>query len=346
MPVRFGAIYFPAYSGQSRLNPQWYLNNQLSPAQYQTRAPWFAQQLSAQTMYINAIQADIDQDCIYAANGGIKYWVYGWYANAGEPNNGTNSLQTEWKLYQASPNKGLVNWCLDIGMQGFNAYVNTDQTTLLNYVLQSTYEKVLGNRPLIYFGSNEGGNTTGVAAAITTFNATCTANGLGIPYYVVMNFDPATAATAMTTVGAHAITTYARAFGGGGSRVSFSTYIADQGSQWNAWKAQGKDCVLNLTAGWNLNPIGARGYPGDGYGRAGIEAHMYDRVEIATPAELVTLATNAKASMAATPAQFPANTALWYAWSEHNEGGFLRPTWSSTGPNKTRLDALASVHNS
>lgn len=344
--TRFGAIYFPAYAGQTRGNAQWYINNQLSVAQHQTRAPWFAQSLSAQTLRIEATQANIDQDCVYAANGGIKYWVYGWYANAGEPNNGTNSLCTEWKLYQTSPNKNLVNWCLDISMQGFVAYVNSDLTTLINYVKQTNYEKITGNRPLIYFGSNEGSNTTGVAAAITTFNATCTANGLGIPYYVVMNFDPVAAATAVTTVGANAITTYARAVGGIGSCFPFASFISDQSAQWNAFKVAGKDVVLNLTSGWNTIPIRSRGDPGDSYSRGGIEANGYDYVTPATTTELVTLANNAKAFIAANPTVCVVNTALWYAWSEHTEGGYLRPLWSATGPNTSRLDALASVHNS
>jgi hypothetical protein len=61
---------------------------------------------------------------------------------------------------------------------------------------------------------------------------------------------------------------------------------------------------------------------------------------------LVTLATAVKTFMAANAAQCPANTAIWYAWSEHTEGGYLRPLWSASGPNKSRLDALVTVHNS
>jgi hypothetical protein len=345
MPVRFGAIYFPAWSGQSRGNSQWYINNELSQGGYQTRAPWFSQQLSAQTLHINATQADIDQDCIYAANGGIKYFAFGWYANAGEPGDGTHSMQTEWKLYQASPNKGLVNWCLNISFTKFVAYTTSDMATLVNYVKQASYEKVLGGRPLIYLGPHES-NTTGVAAAVTAFRSACGTAGAGDPYFVVMNFDGPTAAAAMTTIGAQAITTYARAYAFA-SRYPFANYIADQQGQWEGhWKPTGKPLVPNVTSGWNTNPIHARGEANGSYARAGVEAMLYDRVEIATTAELVTLANAAKTFMAANAAQCPANTALWYAWSEHCEGGYLRPTWSASGPNTSRLDALASVHNS
>jgi hypothetical protein len=301
-------------------------------------------ELSAHTIHIEMSQSDMDQDCIYARDGGIKYFVFGWYGVAGEPGGGTHSMQTEWNLYQASPNNGMVNWCLNILMQSFVGYVNTDQTKLLNWVKQPNYEKVLGGRPLIILGPNES-NTTGVAAAITTFRATCAANGAGDPYVVVMNFNPSTASSAATAIGAQCITTYA--FPPNASyRYPFSSYATNQASGWGAWIASGKDVILNLTSGWNLNPAHSSGYPGDIYERCGIEAMMYDRIEIATPAELVTFATNAKSYMTANPAAFPANTALWYAWSEHTEGGFLRPTWSLTGPNKARLDALTAVHNS
>jgi hypothetical protein len=184
-----------------------------------------------------------------------------------------------------------------------------------------------------------------VAAAVTAFRTACSTNGVGDPYIVVMNFDPTTAATAATTVGAQAITTYARAYAGV-SRQTFANYIADQQSQWGAFKATGKEMVPNVTSGWNTSPIRARGYPGDSYSRGGIEANMYDHVVPATPAELVTLANACKTFIAANAAQCPANTALYYAWSEHTEGGYLRPLWSATGPNTSRLDALATVHNS
>jgi len=346
MPVRFGAIYWSGWSGQSRSNSQWYTNNQMSPSQNQTRAPWFSQQLSAHTLYINKTQAQMDQDCIYASDGGIKYWVFGWYGNAGEPGHGTNSLASEYKLYDASPNKNLVKWCFNIGMQKFKDYVNTDLAKLIGYVQQVNYEKVFANRPLIYFGHVESiASSEGVAEAVAGFRAACSSNGVGDPYFVVMNFDGPTAKAAMTEVGAQAITTYARAYGGV-SRQSFANYIADQQSQWNNhWKPTGAQLVPNVTSGWNVSPIRSRGTPGDSYNRGGIEANMYDHVVPATPAELVTLATACKTFMADNAAQCTANTALWYAWNEHSEGGYLSPLWSASGPNKTRLDALASVHN-
>jgi hypothetical protein len=347
MTVRFGALYYPCWTGQARSNSQWYTNNELSPALYQTRAPWFSQQLSEHTTYINATQAHIDQDCIYARDGGIKYFMFQWFGVAGQAGDGTNSLQGEFKLYQASPNKGLVNWCLNIGMQAFLAYVNTDLAKLVAYVKQSNYETVLGSRPLIYFGHNESVSTsTGVAAAVTAFRAACASNGVGDPYIVVMNFDGPTAAAAMTAVGAQAITTYSRAYSGA-SRKTFASYIADQQSQWeNHWKPTGVPLVPNVTSGWNTSPIRARGEFNSSYARGGVEARMYDHVVPATPAELVTLATAVKTFMAANAAQCPANTAIWYAWSEHTEGGYLRPLWSASGPNKSRLDALVTVHNS
>lgn len=40
----------------------------------------------------------------------------------------------------------------------------------------------------------------------------------------------------------------------------------------------------------------------------------------------------------------PANAIIIYAWNEHDEGGWLSPTWSPDGnPNTARLDAIRSV---
>jgi hypothetical protein len=342
MPVRFGAIQWPSWSGQARSTTQWYSNNQLSPAGYQTRAPWFAQQLSAQTLYINATQAHTDQDIIYARDGGIKYWAYVWYGN--NPQDGTSSLQSEWNQYQASPNKLLVNWCLIPAVAStFVTDVTANIMRYIGYFQQPNYEKVLTNRPLIYL---LGGNVSGMAGAITSLRTACSANGVGDPYIVVMEFDPTQASNDATAIGANAITTYARAYGGA-SQKTFASYIDDQQSQWeNYWRPTGRQLVPNVTSGWNISPIRARGFPGTSYSRGGTDANQYDMVVPATPAELVTLATRCKTFIADNAAQCPANTAIWYAWSEHTEGGYIRPLWSSTGPNKTRLDALVTVHNS
>ena len=46
----------------------------------------------------------------------------------------------------------------------------------------------------------------------------------------------------------------------------------------------------------------------------------------------------------ANPEVCPARTVIIYAWNEHDEGGWLCPTWSPDGrPDRRRLEAIRKV---
>ncbi len=67
----------------------------------------------------------------------------------------------------------------------------------------------------------------------------------------------------------------------------------------------------------------------------------------ATPAEIAAHLERALTFVRAHPAICPANTVIVYAWNEHDEGGWLCPTWMPDGkPDTSRLDALGALLHS
>ena len=62
-----------------------------------------------------------------------------------------------------------------------------------------------------------------------------------------------------------------------------------------------------------------------------------------TPDELAAHVTEALGWVDARTDVATAGTAIVYAWNEHDEGGWLCPTWTAAGPDETRVDALADA---
>jgi hypothetical protein len=63
-----------------------------------------------------------------------------------------------------------------------------------------------------------------------------------------------------------------------------------------------------------------------------------------TPTELAAHLGRALAFVKAHPSVCPANTVIVYAWNEHDEGGWLCPTWTPSGsPDTSRLEAIRAV---
>ena len=68
------------------------------------------------------------------------------------------------------------------------------------------------------------------------------------------------------------------------------------------------------------------------------------RHEEERPSEQANETTRAVAFVKANPSACPANTIIVYAWNEHDEGGWLCPTWTPSGsPDTSRLDAIRSI---
>ncbi|PIK73714.1 hypothetical protein CS379_06860, partial [Methylobacterium frigidaeris] len=142
-----GAIRWDAWNAGAGSLEQGPVQAALGPAQFQTRAPWFAQRISPYAMSIDGNQQSImDQEITYAKNAGLNYWAYCWYGDTDLP------MQKAWDLHQASAIKNQVNWCmiLQFSRMGNATKFNSLISTYVGYFQQSNHQKVLGGRPLLY----------------------------------------------------------------------------------------------------------------------------------------------------------------------------------------------------
>lgn len=331
--VRVGAIRFDAwYCGETQPGTSaWYASHDLDSPAWQSRAPFFAKQLSPALMSINGQQADMDAELVYASNAGLKWFAWAWYP-------ASTSYRNAWNYYQASPNKNLVNWCVLIGMASLAGNFPTT-SEYLSFFQQANYEKV-GSRPLIVvFYDNS--SQSAAATAITNLRSACSSAGLGNPYILLQCPVASLAASTMTAIGADAIGAYSATPSGNGPIpfTTMDTYVQNYNA---ALVATGNPVIPSIMSGWDRRPRIERPPVFD------VEWKPYgalsNYVAPGTPAQIASHFSSVIAAVTTSPSAYPANKALAYSWNEFDEGGgCLCPTWTSNGPNTAILDALKGV---
>jgi hypothetical protein len=95
-----------------------------------------------------------------------------------------------------------------------------------------------------------------------------------------------------------------------------------------------------VTTGWEKNP--RKDHP------VSWELdHDYHRQTVfpavATPGEIAAHLGRSLEFVRRHPTICRANTVIVYAWNEHDEGGWLCPTWTPAGPDARRLEAIGRV---
>jgi hypothetical protein len=333
--VRCGAIRWDAWYSDTPNTNAWYTKHNLDLPQYQTRAPFFAQRLTSSLMSINGGQADMDAEIAYAAAAGLKYWAFLYY-----PTTGTDSeFSRAWTLYQASASKSAINWCWIHNYNSLKAInASGDFSTLISQFAQSAYEKTLGGRPLLYLFKNGDGIAANLAASITALRSACSAAGIGNPYVVLMSRT----ATDKADAGADALSDYAYS-----NNTTFNTYANLDSSvrtYWETRKLDGVPIIPICMMGWDRRPRIEHPVPWEvaAYGQRSYVG-MANSFATATPAEIATHVQACLTWIGANPSTVPANNLLMYAWNEFDEGGWLCPTWTASGPDASRLTALTGV---
>jgi hypothetical protein len=329
--VRVGAIRFDSWYGPDTMpgSSGWIDAHLLDAPAYQGRAPWFATRLSPAFMSINGVQANMDAECVYAFNAGIKWWAFFWGVTP-------STYQTAWTYYQASPNKALVNSTIIIG---YNSLTQAfpPQATLVSMMGQSNWEKY-GSRPLLCL-LHDGSSLAACAAAVTSLRSACATAGIGNPYVVLMG----AAAGDLAAIGADVLSAYA--YGGPTIAAGPMAYTAlDTSVQtYNATLiASGSPVIPIGMTGWDRRPRFERPPSFDPEYRP--YAAMSGYVTPGTPAQQASHVASVIAQVTANPTACPANRAILYSWDECGEGGgCLIPTWTAGGPNTATLTAVSGV---
>ena len=330
-----GAIRWDAWQEGGGI--QTAVEKSLGPNHWHYRLPFFAKITGHDSVVFNGnTQAVMDQEINYAADAGINFWSFCTYDDATGMSNGLH-------LYLSSPVKSRINFALNLQgghVVGKSRDWEAEVARYVNYFKDPSYQKVFGDRPLVFlFGAINPNDklqkATLMMAMIKQLREASVAAGLGNPYIVFQGWNANKDFNTMQDYGLDAIGAYC-IWCGSKEGKPFAA-LADRGRQiWESGKATGANVVPIVGAGWDNRPRFENPVPWT----EGSPLHTLPP----KPAELANHLANAidwttrnRASVT------PANTVLIYAWNENDEGGWLVPTLNPDGSiNTERLDAIAA----
>lgn len=326
-----GAIRWDAWAG-GEVTAQ--VERTLGPNKYHSRMPWFAEVLDDGTVHIEGgRQAIMDQEIAFAADAGLDHWAFLLYPEM-------SSMSKSLKLYLNSDSRRRINFCLILhnafGVPEHQWPRERDRAVAL--LKEPGYQTVCGGRPLVYaFDVKFGGAFP--AARFAEFLRAARQAGVD-PYCVYMGWSPANDFERMAPLGFAAVSHYAAA----SADAQFAQLVRRvEADSWAKAAAAQVPYVPLVTTGWDKQPRKENPVSWE-------KDHGYHRQSvfpgIATPDEIAGHLRRALAFVREHPQICPANSVIIYAWNEHDEGGWLCPTWAPGGPpNQARLEAIGGVLN-
>jgi len=278
----------------------------------------------------------MDAEIAAATTAGVHYWIFA-YDTTGQ------SPQIAFNLFQASAAYATMKWCLrcSINQDFVNSLTNG---TMLAFMQAANYEK-FGTRPVLYINCGVLLQPTDpLAAELAAFRAVCVGAGLGTPYIVLLGGTAATAEATAVNVGADCIGYYAYA----SNSTTYGTYATLDAATQAYWAtlpallSGGIGLQPPGMAGWDRRPRIERPVPSETSYQKPVFGMSASYAQ-PTSAELAAHVQALINFVAANPSACPSRRATLYAWNEFDEGGWLCPTWTASGADHTRLDALAAV---
>ena len=309
--------------------------NQLSPAQFQFRAPWFCKVLGPDRITCEGTQADVDIEIQAAANAGVKAFAY---VNGPKHTLDTSSIYQGYALYNTSSYKNLVKFAGYVGQEEFGNNPWSDTAAwqshcnywVNNIFSQTNYLKV-GGRPILIISwhkdalaTHHANNPANVLTSINYLRSQSIAAGQGSPY-IISRADPwgdPSSVEAAVYYGANAITDYVPAL----LNTALPNTAADLDTMAQAWwaakmaeaTAAGVKYVPNAILGWDIRP--RKQMPNASSALvpwAGHDAYWTR----GTPAQVATHLQNAINFIGAHPTECDLKLLYVYAWNECSEGG-------------------------
>jgi hypothetical protein len=341
----------------------WSANNHhekyLSDKQWHYRVPFFAQIEGDKVTMNEEDQEVMDQEILYAAKAGIDYWSLNyraWPRNPGPNFKWGRSRMHE--LHLASPYKDKINFCLMLqdsllgpsrdkheeAARTFDYEREWDTTTdeVVGLFKQSAYQKVLGNRPLVYvFGAAKFSYFQSTRETKEGFELLARKSqkaGLGKPYVVAMTWLGSEGGKWFDEVGYDAISGYAAPLHPEIDRNTFAGHpyrMLAEANQiyWRACQKTGRQVIPVVNEGWDARPHYVK-----------LDQH-YDRPKGAwfqrgTNEEVAQNVKTVCEWVRSNPKNTAAHSILIYAWNEFTEGGWLCPTLRD---GSKRLEAVGEV---
>lgn len=314
-PFTAGAIRWDAYfstdSEKSTVSRQ--VARALSPEQYNYRAPYFAKKENGKITFPVPVQEQFDREAELAISAGIDYFAYCWYRDNDE-------MSYARKQHLRSKYRDRIKMCAIVHVTGFD---EETYSSLAAAMKEDCYLK-FENRPVVYvFGACSAGN---LKDKITEYavNAGCER-----PYFIGMN--PENQPYMLDRLACfEAIGSYA--FPAVGQGETYKS-LAARCEKMNLLRLKSdSECVPVICLGHDFrpridNPVSWMG--GKTYSLPPESGEIYSH------------ALNTFKALKSNP-QKP-NTALIYAWNEHDEGGWICPTICNESHLEEIKDALGEV---
>lgn len=297
----------------------------LGPDPYHWRSPWFSS-VGLNTISFNASQSTMDAEIDLAVDAGLVYFAFGWYGASSEMRNG-------WNLFQSSTRKNNIKWCVLVGYGEFVTETTASMSTFVALLQQSNYLSY-GARPVLYLMSQN--ESTDPTAQIAALRAAAQSAGLGNPYIVVLGDTAALSNAQKLSVGGDAISDYTYA-----PIADWASYrLLDQRvrSYWRDMVAVSEHVPLGVL-GFNRSPRIVHPVPWEPSQQAGVGLNNVYGYPAGDE-----LSDHIQALVDWTVGNSPSKLALIYAWNEHDEGGWLCPTYvDGVQQNAMHINSLKRV---
>jgi hypothetical protein len=302
------------WDGWFQDNP-WQKN--LNGKRWHYRLPFFAEVLANEQVLINGdSQHVMDREIQYAKAGGLDYWAFCYYHPSSWQE--ADKYNYGWKRYLDNKDRQGLNFCLLL-QGGQHMGKPEDWAATVDFFVglfkDKGYQRVGVQRPLVYLytGANlpaHFGSSEAARSALDAFRQRSCAAGQGNPYLVAQIWTHEIKEPWIEALGFDAVGSYS-AHGSEDGEHAYTDLMAKNKWYWDTFAAAtGHQVVPTVNTGWDGQP---RDYKGGWY----------------HPAKPEEIALNLKVAlewMQAHPALCPANTVLFYAWNEYDEGGWLSPT--------------------
>lgn len=296
----------------------------LGPSAYHYRVPFFGNIISNSEVQWSYSQQVMDQEIAYAKASGLSYWAFMLYYPSSQ------TLSAAFDYYLTSSHINDINFAgIASGKILTRETFSSDEDKLFSFMAKPSYQKVLGDRPLLYYfnpaalATNWGSNSA-VKQMFMQFRQDAQNRGLGDPYIVLLDYNIAQAASLNTAYGTDAISSYALS----SSTITGPTTYQDLGSyvegRWNQQKNTGSKVIPLVMSGWDRRPRIENPVPWETWQQQGVGINIY--YQKASPTEIVDHLKQAVNWSTNNPQVNPANAILIYAWNENDEGGWLTPT--------------------
>ena len=321
-----GAIRWDAWSGGA-VTAQ--VERTLGSEKYRDRLPWFATVVDDKTVSIvGGNQKTMDEEIRFAADAGLNYWAFVMYP---EQDSMSNGIQLYLESTRSNEIKFSVILHNNLGVR--DESWTHERERLVKMFKDPRYQTVLDGRPLVYlFQAN--------IERFKELREAVAKEGIN-PYYVYMGWDVSKDYATQKPNGFDAVSSYAT----GAQVKTFAELVQDIERQgWQSWRRAAEAGIRYIplvTTGWDKEPRKENPVSWE-------LDHDYHKQPFfpsqAKPDEIVQHLQHALEFVDSHPDVCESRAIIVYAWNEHDEGGWLAPTWQKDGcADNRRLEAIRSV---